>query len=86
MYPVGFLCVPVELTQEFGLKESLTMALLAMASPVLVTSSWWLSIKIALLESKLRRFSAQLSTDLVPDDQFATISTTRRLIAPPLAG
>ena len=85
MYPVGFLYVPVELTQEFGLKESLTMALLAMASPVLVTSSWWLSINIALLKSKLRRFS-QLSTDLVPDDQFATIPTTRRLIAPPLAG
>ena len=57
MYPVGFLCVPVELTQEFSLKESLTMALLAMASPILVTSSWWLSIKIALLESKLLRFS-----------------------------
>lgn len=84
MYPVGFLCVPVELTQEFGLKESLTMALLAMASPVLVTSSWWLSIKIALLESKLRRFSFRET--LFPDDQFATISTTRRLIAPPLAG
>ena len=36
--------------------------------------------------SRVQASALQLSTDLVPDDQFATISTTRRLIAPPPAG